>query len=96
MPDPDILLLDEPTNGLDPTGVCWLRTLLRNFVLVGKRVLLSSHLLNEVEQTVDDVVILKRIVKFAGSLSDFTENGHFILADKFFELMGTEGLNDVR
>ena len=69
---------------------------MRNCVSVGKTGLLSSHLLNEVEQTVDDVVILKRIVKFAGSLSDFTENGHFRLEDKFFELMGTEGLNDVR
>ncbi|WKD58609.1 ABC transporter ATP-binding protein [Corynebacterium caspium] len=96
LPDPDILLLDEPTNGLDPTGIRWLRTLLRNFVAAGKTVLLSSHLLNEVEQTVDDVVILKRTVKFTGSLSNFTENGHFRLEDKFFELMGTEGLNDVR
>ncbi|WP_311776798.1 ABC transporter ATP-binding protein [Trueperella abortisuis] len=96
LPDPDILLLDEPTNGLDPTGIRWLRTLLRSFVSVGKTVLLSSHLLNEVEQTVDDVVILKQTVKFAGSLSDFTENGHFRLEDKFFELMGNEGANDVR
>lgn len=96
LPDPDILLLDEPTNGLDPTGIRWLRTLLRSLVSVGKTVLLSSHLLNEVEQTVDDVVILKQTVKFAGSLSDFTENGHFRLEDMFFELMGNEGANDVR
>ena len=59
LPDPDILLLDEPTNGLDPTGIRWLRMLLRYYVSAGKTVLISSHLLNEVEQTVDDVVILR-------------------------------------
>jgi ABC-2 type transport system ATP-binding protein len=56
--DPGILVLDEPTNGLDPEGVRWLRTLLRQLAGEGRTVLVSSHLLSEVAQTVDDVVII--------------------------------------
>ncbi|HWC12118.1 MAG TPA: ABC transporter ATP-binding protein [Acidimicrobiales bacterium] len=56
--DPEILVLDEPTNGLDPDGVRWLRTLLRQLAGEGRTVLVSSHLLSEVAQTVDDVVII--------------------------------------
>jgi ABC-2 type transport system ATP-binding protein len=58
--DPEILILDEPTNGLDPEGVHWLRSLLRSFADIGRTVLISSHLLAEVSQTVDSVVILDR------------------------------------
>jgi ABC-2 type transport system ATP-binding protein len=56
--DPEILILDEPANGLDPEGVHWLRTLLRNLASEGRTVLVSSHILAEVAQTVDSVVIL--------------------------------------
>lgn len=56
--DPEILILDEPANGLDPEGVHWLRTLLRNLADEGRTVLVSSHMLAEVAQTVDSVVIL--------------------------------------
>ncbi|HEX2041210.1 MAG TPA: ABC transporter ATP-binding protein [Acidimicrobiales bacterium] len=56
--DPEILVLDEPTNGLDPEGVRWLRTLMRQLADEGRTVLVSSHLLSEVAQTVDDVVII--------------------------------------
>ena len=56
--DPEILVLDEPTNGLDPDGVRWLRGLIRQMAAEGRTVLVSSHLLSEVAQTVDDVVIL--------------------------------------
>jgi ABC-2 type transport system ATP-binding protein len=56
--DPGVLVLDEPTNGLDPEGVRWLRTLLRQLAGEGRTVLVSSHLLSEVAQTVDDVVIV--------------------------------------
>jgi len=56
--EPEILILDEPANGLDPEGVHWLRTLLRGFADDGGTVLVSSHLLAEVAQTVDDVVII--------------------------------------
>jgi ABC-2 type transport system ATP-binding protein len=56
--DPQVLLLDEPANGLDPEGIRWLRMLLRHLSGQGKTVLISSHMLSEVEQTVDDVVII--------------------------------------
>ena len=56
--DPQLLVLDEPANGLDPEGIRWLRGFLRHLSTQGKTVLISSHLLQEVEQTVDDVVII--------------------------------------
>ena len=56
--DPDVLILDEPTNGLDPDGVRWLRGLMRQLAAEGRTVLVSSHLLSEVAQTVDEVVII--------------------------------------
>jgi ABC-2 type transport system ATP-binding protein len=56
--EPRILILDEPTNGLDPEGVHWLRGFLRRFAADGGTVIVSSHLLAEVSQTVDDVVII--------------------------------------
>ena len=56
--DPGVLILDEPANGLDPQGIAWLRDLLRYLAGQGRSVLVSSHLLAEMAQTVDDVVIL--------------------------------------
>ena len=56
--DPDVLVLDEPTNGLDPEGIHWLRDFLRRYAAAGRTVLVSSHLLAEVAQTVDEVVVL--------------------------------------
>jgi ABC-2 type transport system ATP-binding protein len=56
--DPDVLILDEPTNGLDPEGVRWLRDLVRDMAADGIAVLVSSHLLAEVAQTVDAVIII--------------------------------------
>jgi ABC-2 type transport system ATP-binding protein len=56
--DPDILILDEPANGLDPDGVRWLRDLLRGMAAEGAAVLVSSHILAEVAQTVDEVIII--------------------------------------
>jgi ABC-2 type transport system ATP-binding protein len=58
--DPDVLVLDEPANGLDPEGVHWLRGLVRGLADQGRTVLVSSHLLAEVAQTVDQVVIIDR------------------------------------
>jgi ABC-2 type transport system ATP-binding protein len=57
--DPQILILDEPANGLDPEGIRWLRGFLRNLAAEGHTVLVSSHGLAEVEQTVDEVIIIK-------------------------------------
>ena len=56
--NPEILILDEPANGLDPEGVRWLRDLLRGYAADGGTVLGSSHILAEVAQTVDHVVII--------------------------------------
>src|SRR5215212_2541285 len=56
--DPEVLILDEPTNGLDPPGIRWMRELLRAQAGRGRAVLVSSHLLAEVAQSVDDVVII--------------------------------------
>jgi ABC-2 type transport system ATP-binding protein len=58
--DPELLILDEPANGLDPEGVRWLRDFLRAFAAEGRTVFVSSHLLAEVAQTVDQVVIINR------------------------------------
>lgn len=68
--DPAALVLDEPINGLDPDGIRWMRSLLRSLANEGRTVLLSSHVLSEVQQTVDDVVVIRhgRIV-FDGPLS---------------------------
>ncbi|AHI01175.1 ABC transporter ATP-binding protein [Kutzneria viridogrisea] len=58
--DPQVLVLDEPANGLDPEGIVWLRAFLQSFARSGRTVLISSHLLGEVEQMVDQVVIISR------------------------------------
>lgn len=58
--EPGALILDEPANGLDPEGIAWLRTFLRARAAEGATVLVSSHALAEIQQTVDDVVIINR------------------------------------
>jgi ABC-2 type transport system ATP-binding protein len=58
--DPELLILDEPANGLDPEGVHWLRTFMRGFATAGKTVFVSSHVLAEVAQTVDRVLIIDK------------------------------------
>lgn len=69
--DPGVVLLDEPINGLDPEGIRWIRLLLRHLAGEGKTVLLSSHLLSEVQQTVDDVVVIRRgELAFTGTLAE--------------------------
>lgn len=63
--DPGVLVLDEPINGLDPEGIKWIRGFLQRLAAEGRTVLVSSHLLSEVQQSVDDVVIISkgRLVK---------------------------------
>jgi ABC-2 type transport system ATP-binding protein len=56
--DPEVLVLDEPANGLDPAGIRWMRDLLRGVADRGGTVLLSSHLLNEIERVADDIVVI--------------------------------------
>ena len=69
--DPGVLILDEPANGLDPEGIAWLRMFLRELAAEGRTVLVSSHVLSEVQQTVDDIIIISqgRLVH-AGTLDD--------------------------
>jgi ABC-2 type transport system ATP-binding protein len=90
--DPEILILDEPANGLDPEGVHWLRRLLRNLAAEGRTVLVSSHILAEVAQTVDSVVILDhgRLVTQA-PLAELTAGGHGNLEDIFLNLTRNQG-----
>jgi ABC-2 type transport system ATP-binding protein len=84
--DPELLILDEPANGLDPEGVRWLRGLLRGFAAEGGTVLVSSHLLAEVAQTVDEVVIVDRGRLVAhGPVTELTVGGAG-LEDAFFRL----------
>jgi ABC-2 type transport system ATP-binding protein len=75
--DPELLILDEPTNGLDPAGVHWLRSFLRRFAEAGRTVFVSSHLLAEVAQAVDQVMIIDhgRLVA-AARLDELTGGGH--------------------
>lgn len=58
--NPGTLILDEPANGLDPEGIRWMRLFLRHLASEGRTVLLSSHLLAEVQQTVDDLIVIRR------------------------------------
>jgi ABC-2 type transport system ATP-binding protein len=69
--DPEVLLLDEPANGLDPAGVAWLRGLQRRLASEGRTIVVASHVLSEVAQTVDHVVIVSEgQLRFAGPLRE--------------------------
>jgi ABC-2 type transport system ATP-binding protein len=86
--EPSLLVLDEPANGLDPAGMNWLRRFLREFAVEGGTVLVSSHGLAELAQTVDDLVIIDRgrLVATA-SLAELTAGGRS-LEDVYLELTG--------
>jgi ABC-2 type transport system ATP-binding protein len=86
--DPEILVLDEPTNGLDPEGIRWVRRLLRDYAAAGRTVLLSSHLMGEMADIADDLVVIDRgRVVTHGPLADVTA-GHASLETAFFALTG--------
>lgn len=89
--DPSVLVLDEPFNGLDPEGIVWLRALLREHATGGGTVLVSSHLLSEVQQLVDDVVIINhgRLLRHA-PLAELAAEGAS-LEDTFFALTMKDG-----
>jgi ABC-2 type transport system ATP-binding protein len=78
--DPQVLILDEPANGLDPQGIRWLRDFLRGMAAEGRTVLVSSHVLAEVAQTVDDVVVIHRgkLVE-QGPVTKLTAGGHVVV-----------------
>ncbi|MGI5282142.1 ABC transporter ATP-binding protein [Nonomuraea polychroma] len=85
--DPEIVVLDEPMNGLDPEGIAWLKDLLRSLRDQGRTVLISSHLLAELEDLVDDLVVIAggRIIG-SGSATAFIDRFHpqtiSVLSDK--------------
>src|SRR5580698_31738 len=71
--DPPVLILDEPSNGLDPQGIAWLRDFMRYLAGEGRTVLVSSHLLAEMAQTIDDAIIVSfGQLKAHGTLSEIT------------------------
>ena len=79
--DPPVLLLDEPVNGLDPDGIVWIRSLLRSLAAEGRAVLVSSHLMSELEDTADHLIVIAR--------------GQLIADAPLRELVGTRRLEDV-
>jgi ABC-2 type transport system ATP-binding protein len=95
--DPQVLILDEPANGLDPQGIRWLRDFLRSMAAEGRTVLVSSHVLAEVAQTVDDVVVIHRgKLVDQGPVGRLTAGGHVIVrsprADRLREALERAGL----
>jgi ABC-2 type transport system ATP-binding protein len=95
--DPQVLVLDEPANGLDPQGIRWLRDFLRSMAAEGRTILVSSHVLAEVAQTVDDVVVIHRgKLVDQGPVSRLTAGGHVIVrspqADRLREALERRGL----
>jgi ABC-2 type transport system ATP-binding protein len=89
--DPGTLILDEPANGLDPDGVRWLRSLIRGLGAQGRTVLISSHVLAELAQAVDDVMVIEkgRLVAH-GPMAELTTGGE-TLEDAFLRLTATQG-----
>jgi ABC-2 type transport system ATP-binding protein len=78
--EPQVLILDEPANGLDPEGIAWMRALLRDFADRGGTVLLSSHLLHEVQATVDHLVVISRgAVVASGRLTELLASSSLLL-----------------
>jgi ABC-2 type transport system ATP-binding protein len=96
---PSVLILDEPANGLDPEGIAWIRTLLRDFASRGGTVLLSSHLLSEVQATADQLVIISagRIVA-RGTTTELLAGANQNLEEMFLALTspGTDAKETVR
>jgi ABC-2 type transport system ATP-binding protein len=88
--DPELLLLDEPANGLDPSGVHWLRGFLRQFAARGRTVLISSHILAEVAQTVDQVLIIWRGRLIANVLLEELADGARSLEELYLELIARD------
>ena len=75
LPDPELLVLDEPMNGLDPAGIVEIRELLKSLAAGGRTVVVSSHLLGELQAMVDSLVVIRfGELVYAGSLKGLMEN----------------------
>lgn len=102
--DPEYLILDEPVNGLDPEGIRWVRELLRRFASEGRTVLVSSHLLAEMAQTADRLVVIgKGRLVAEGSVHDFIKQNSAVTTivrtphlDQFAAALGSEGIDFTR
>lgn len=86
--DPQYLVLDEPTNGLDPSGIRWFRNFIREQANAGKTILLSSHILSEVEAVTDKVVFINKGTIVASDKLSNIMSGFDSLEDVFFHLTG--------
>lgn len=86
--EPSTLVLDEPVNGLDPEGIRWIRGLLRGHANDGGTVLLSSHLMSEVAEIADDLVVIAGGRVVAAGAVDVVTAGYATLEDAFFGLTG--------
>ncbi|MER7172116.1 ABC transporter ATP-binding protein [Streptomyces mesophilus] len=94
--EPEVLILDEPTNGLDPAGVRWLRDLLRELAGRGRTVLVSSHLLSEVTQYADRVVIIAGgRLRYTGPVEELAGDGQSF-EDAFLRLVDDDKQQEVR
>jgi ABC-2 type transport system ATP-binding protein len=90
--DPAVLLLDEPVNGLDPEGIRWIRNLLKNLAAHGRTVLVSSHLISEIAQTADQLIVIGRGRLLAQTtVAELSARGNS-LEEAFFQL--TDGSTD--
>ena len=89
--DPRVLLLDEPANGLDPAGIAWLRAMLRDLAGGGRTIIVASHVLSEIAQSADHVVIVSAgRLRFAGPLAEIGAT-NTALESAFLELTAPPG-----
>jgi ABC-2 type transport system ATP-binding protein len=101
--DPGVLLLDEPVNGLDPEGIRWIRTLLKNLAAHGRTVLVSSHLISEIAQTADQLIVIGRgrllaqtTVAELAARSTSLEDAFFELTEDSTEYSATDAIDKLR
>ncbi len=90
--EPDILVLDEPLNGLDPDGIRWMRDVITDFARQGGTVLLSSHLLGEVEHVADHIVVVNRTLRYAGPVTELAGRATGDLESQYFDLVNDRSL----
>lgn len=92
--DPEVLILDEPSNGLDPHGIRWLRTLVRERAAAGHTVVVSSHQLHEIQQVATHVAVMwdgRQLT--AGPVAEILEGGQIALEDLYFQLLDGKAID---